>query len=289
MNTSKRIFLLLTVLTLILAGCFNSIDYKDLLNKELNEIYSLEKVKHLYAIQLETNFKDNYESTNAYINAWLDYLPDDSIKIDSAITVYKDSDEIRLFGEFAFMEGPQDETYEITKSYGLDFDFYVKRNDGVYFKSWAFKQMHDYFGIEAKKDYTDEFIKIYDSEIADEILYLINTHKSISEKGNALNKLLLNEEEIVEDESAKYTYDVNITQVVDNLEFSNSNLSEKVKSFLNITDWEARYILIKERLDNSTFIVNMNDSEKVNKLPFETFYFEASRYVFPYDELIDPR
>ncbi|MFP4456620.1 MAG: hypothetical protein ACLFPS_03100 [Clostridia bacterium] len=290
MKKLRKILLLLTLLTFVLAGCFNSIDYKELLIEELDEIYSLENARYMFGVQLETTLNENYETNNEYINSWLEYLKDDFIKIDSVLSIFKNNEEIKLSGEFAFMEGPQTQTAEIVGYQTIAFDFYVKRDDGVYFRSEDFKSMHDYFGFESKDDYAKDYIEIYGSETANEVIDLINDYMSISEGENNWSDLLINEKEDIEDESAKFTYNIDVEQITESLNTNEGKLSKVIKTFLDITDWEVRYLLVNERLDNSTFIVNLDESsEKLTGSIFDTFYLEMSRYVYPHDEPIDPR
>jgi len=289
MNRTYKLILLITLSIFLLTGCFNSIDYKELLNNQLDEIYSLEKTKQLFAIRLETELNQQFNSDHKYLNAWLEFLPDDLIKIDSAVTIYEDQDQIRIFGEFAFMDDLQAKTYEILETYGLDFDFYIRRDDGIYFRSWAFKQMHQYFEIDEDIDYTDDFVKIYDSKTANELLDTYKNHKSLRDNITSWQDILLNEESEVEDESAEYTYSLDIEVVKENLDLNNSNLSTHISDFLDITNWEAKYVLIKERLDNTTFMLTLNDSDKIENSLFSSLKFDMSRYVYSYDEPIDPR
>jgi hypothetical protein len=238
---------------------------------------------------LETELNQQFNSDHKYLNAWLEFLPDDLIKIDSAVTVYEDQDQIRIFGEFAFMDDLQAKTYEILETYGLDFDFYIRRDDGIYFRSWAFKQMHQYFEIDEDIDYTDDFVKIYDSKTANELLDTYKNHKSLRDNITSWQDILLNEESEVEDESAEYIYSLDIEAVKENLDLNNSKLSTHISDFLDITNWEAKYVLIKERLDNTTFMLTLNDSDKIENSLFSSLKFDMSRYVYSYDEPIDPR
>jgi len=285
----NKLIIVITISVLLLTGCFNSIDYKDLLFNELDEIYSLEKTKQLYAIRFETELRDNINSDNKYINAWFEFLPKDLIKIDSAVTIYQNDSKMRLFGEFAFMENYQAETYKILGSYGLDFDIYIEKDDGIYFRSWAFRKMHQHFGIEESFDYTDNFIQIYGPAVANEILDTYKKHKTISENISSWEDILLNEDSTVEDESATYNYELDINTVKDNLNLGQTELSNSLSTLFNITDWKVKYTLIKERLDNSTFILSLNESPEVTDSIFNKLNLEMSRYVYSYDDAIDPR
>lgn len=289
MRKLKHVIILVTIFTFILTACSSTVDYESIVYDSLDQIYSIDKTKQLYMTRLDTSLNQDFNIENKYLSAWQDFIGENNIKLDIAITIYRDKDEIRLFGEFAFMEALQPKTFEILESVAIDYDFYIKRDEGVFFRSWALKKMHDSFGIEATEDYTDNFVQLYGKEEANELLNIYNNHKALSDKENIWNDLLSNMTEVIEENTAALYFDLDISKVEENLSLTDSKISNLLEEFFALTDWKAKYFISKEKLVNSTYMVTLDEGNDTETNLLKTFNFDVSRYVFPLDDPIDPR